>query len=199
MRLCTVTAHRTGRLGGTPSGGHPLSSVVRAFSGCRPLALLAILFVLAAPAPTASAEETTVASQHGDWQKVCKRPAGASEDLCALVQDVTSESNPNVGLSVHFQRTPAGERVLRVFAPLGILLPPGLGLQIDEQKIGHAPFVRCHVVGCFAQVTLTDDLVARFKAGQTAWFIVFQTQEAGIGIPISLSGFSEALASLETR
>jgi len=110
---------------------------------------------------------------------------------------VTSESNPNVGLSVHFQLAPDGNRILRVFAPLGILLPPGLGLQVDGEKVGHVPFVRCHVVGCFAQVTLTDDLVSRFKEGETAWFIVFQSQEEGIGIPISLSGFTSALAALE--
>ena len=137
-----------------------------------------------------------MASQHGDWQKVCKRPTGAKVEICALVQDVTSESNPNVGLSVHFQRAPTGERVLRVFAPLGILLPPGLGLQIDDAKVGNAPFVRCHVVGCFAQVTLTDDLITKLQSGKTAWFIVFQTKEAGIGIPISLAGFTEAMAAL---
>lgn len=154
-----------------------------------------IMSTFATVQPTAS-QETRVKSQHGDWQKVCKTPPGSKNPICALVQDVTSESNPNVGLSVHFQQSPSGGKVLRVFAPLGILLPPGLGLQIDNQKVGHAPFVRCHVVGCFAQVTLTDDLIDKFQGGETAWFIVFQTKEAGIGIPVSLNGFNEALANL---
>ncbi len=147
--------------------------------------------------PAPGSGQAQVRSQHGDWQKVCKRPTGAPRDICALVQDVTSESNPNVGLSVHLQSTVTGEKVLRVFAPLGILLPPGLGLQIDEDKVGHAPFVRCHAVGCYAQVTLTPDLLARFRAGQTAWFIVFQSKEAGIGIPISLEGLPTALSALD--
>ncbi|MDX2156781.1 MAG: invasion associated locus B family protein [Hyphomicrobiaceae bacterium] len=34
------------------------------------------------------------------------------------------------------------------------------------------------------------------KAGKTAVFIIFQTEEAGIGIPISLNGFAQALAQL---
>lgn len=157
---------------------------------------LALVAMSGGSAPI-QAQETKVKSQHGDWQKVCKTPPGSKNDICALVQDVTSESNPNVGLSVHFQNSPSGNKVLRVFAPLGILLPPGLGLQIDDRKVGHAPFVRCHVVGCFAQVTLTSDLVKKFQAGKTAWFIVFQTKEAGIGIPVSLDGFTEALESLE--
>jgi invasion protein IalB len=35
------------------------------------------------------------------------------------------------------------------------------------------------------------------KGGKTAIFIIFQTEEAGIGIPISLAGFAQALASLD--
>jgi invasion protein IalB len=140
--------------------------------------------------------DTSIKAQHGDWQIVCKRPAGARSDICVLAQEVTSESNPNIGLSVQFQNKPEGGRVLRVFAPLGILLPPGLGLQIDKENVGHAEFVRCQVVGCVAQVTVTDDILEKFTAGKTAWFIVYQSKEAGIGIPVSLEGFPEGIAAL---
>ncbi|MFO1172643.1 MAG: invasion associated locus B family protein [Hyphomicrobiaceae bacterium] len=177
------------------------------WGGLRPwlrlAALLGVLGLCGATGPalagddaTAAQDPSAVKAQHGDWQLVCKRPEGAKSDLCALVQDVTSESNPNIGLSVQFQKSAEGEKVLRVFAPLGVLLPPGLGLQIDDDKVGHAPFVRCQVVGCVAQVTLDKDLIAKFKAGKTAWFIVFQTKEAGIGIPVSLDGFPKAIDSL---
>ncbi|MEM8628168.1 MAG: invasion associated locus B family protein, partial [Pseudomonadota bacterium] len=57
-------------------------------------------------------------------------------------------------------------------------------------------FVRCHAVGCYAQVTLTPDLLTKFYAGETAWFIVFQSKEAGIGIPISLNGLERGVVSL---
>ena len=40
-------------------------------------------------------------------------------------------------------------------------------------------------------------LIDQLKTGKTAIFIIFQTEEAGIGIPISLSGFSQALAALQ--
>jgi invasion protein IalB len=35
------------------------------------------------------------------------------------------------------------------------------------------------------------------KGGGTAMFIIFDTPEAGIGIPISLQGFDQALAALK--
>ncbi|MGI9408382.1 MAG: invasion associated locus B family protein [Hyphomicrobiaceae bacterium] len=167
----------------------------------RVVLTIAVLLSAVAVAPAMALAQTkpkpAVRAQHGDWQIVCRKPAGARNEACAAVQDVTSESNPNVGLSVHFQQTPDGLRALRVFAPLGILLPPGLGLQIDQAKVGHAPFVRCHVIGCFAQVTLDNGLMEKFTKGETAWFIVFQTKEAGIGIPVSLNGLAEAMAGLK--
>ena len=139
----------------------------------------------------------TVRAQHGDWQVVCKPPPpGAKSEVCALVQSVTAEDRNNVGLTVYFQKFSNGTRVLRVFAPLGVLIPPGLGLKIDDKDVGHAPFLRCHSFACYAQVVAEDKLIEQFKTGKTAIFIIFQTEEAGIGIPISLAGFAEALAAL---
>ena len=143
-------------------------------------------------------QDNTVRAQHGDWQVVCKPPPpGAKSEVCALVQSVTAEDRPNVGLTVYFQKFANGTKVLRVFAPLGVLIPPGLGLKIDDKDVGHAPFLRCHSFACYAQVTVQDDLVERLKTGKQAIFIIFQTEEAGIGIPISLAGFAQALQALK--
>jgi invasion protein IalB len=149
-----------------------------------------------APLPP-QAGDGTIKGQFGDWQVVCKPPPpGAKNEVCALVQSVTAEDRNNVGLTIYFQKFSNGTRVLRVFAPLGVLLPPGVGLKIDAVDIGHAPFLRCHTFACYAQVTVEDKLIEQLKTGKTAIFIIFQTEESGIGIPISLKGFGEALAAL---
>ncbi len=146
---------------------------------------------------TAFAQDGTVKAQHGDWQVVCKPPPpGAKNEACALVQSVTAEDRNNVGLTVYFQKFSNGSKVLRVFAPLGVLLPPGLGLKIDNKDVGNAPFLRCHNFACYAQVVAEDKLIEQLKTGKSAVFIIFQTEEAGIGIPISLVGFAQALAAL---
>lgn len=139
----------------------------------------------------------TVKGQYGDWQYVCKPPPpGAKNEVCALVQSVTAEDRKNVGLTIYFQKFSTGTQVLRVFAPVGVLLPPGIGLKVDGVDIGHAPFLRCHTFACYAQVTVEEKLIEQLKTGKTAIFIIFQTEEAGIGIPISLAGFGEGLSAL---
>jgi len=138
-----------------------------------------------------------VKAQYGDWQYVCKPPPpGAKTEVCALVQSVTADDRKNVGLTIYFQKFSNGTKVLRVFAPVGILLPPGIGLKVDGVDIGHAPFLRCHTFACYAQVTVEDKLMEQLKTGKTAIFIIFQTEEAGIGIPISLAGFGDGLSAL---
>ncbi|WP_325457956.1 invasion associated locus B family protein [Hyphomicrobium sp.] len=185
---------------GTPGqcsrASSPLFLIALAVSFATAQTLLSTL--LPEPAFAVEAPEGNVKSQHGDWQVVCKDPPpGSKNPVCALVQSVTAEDKNNIGLTVYFQKFSNGTRVLRVFAPLGVLLPPGLGLKIDGKDVGHAPFLRCHSFACYAQVVVDDHLVDQLKSGKTAIFIIFQTEEAGIGIPISLKGFAEAMAELK--
>jgi invasion protein IalB len=158
------------------------------------LAALALgLLLLAAPA----SGQGVVKSVHGDWQVRCDTPPGAQSEQCALIQSVTAEDRPNVGLTVIVLKTADQKsRLMRVLGPLGVLLPSGLGLKVDQADIGRAGFVRCLPNGCVAEVVMDDNLVKQLRAGQTATFIIFQTPEEGIGIPMSLKGFGEGFDKL---
>ncbi len=162
--------------------------------------ILMLIYAIGAQAQAVNGPKShgNVQSQHEDWQVVCKPPPpGAKKKVCAVVQSVTAEDRNNVGLTVYFQRFSDGTRVLRVFAPLGVLLPPGLGLKIDGKDVGNAPFLRCQTFACYAQVTVDDTLIKQLRTGKSAIFVIFQTEEAGIGIPISLAGFATALDNLK--
>ena len=93
----------------------------------------AALFGLSAFAASGAAEaQGMVKNTFGDWQMRCETPAGAKNEQCALVQNVAAEDRPNVTLLVIVLKTAdAKSRLLRVVAPLGVLLPSGLGLKID--------------------------------------------------------------------
>jgi invasion protein IalB len=138
-----------------------------------------------------------VKSVHGDWQIRCDTPPGAQGEQCALMQSVTAEDRPNVGLTVIVLKTADQKsRLMRVVAPLGVLLPSGLGLKIDNVDVGRAGFVRCLPNGCIAEVVMDDKLIGQMRTGQTSTFIIFQTPEEGIGFPMSLKGFGEGYDQL---
>jgi len=139
----------------------------------------------------------TVRSVHGDWQIRCDTPPGAQAEQCVLIQSVTAEDRPNIGLTVIILKTADKKsRIMRVIAPPGVLLPSGLGLKVDNAELGRAGFVRCVPNGCVAEVVMDDNLLGKLRAGQSATFIIFQTPEEGIGFPISLKGLGEGLDKL---
>lgn len=141
--------------------------------------------------------EPPIRSTHGDWQVRCDTPPGAKSEQCVLMQYVTAEDRENVGLTVIVLKTADKKsRIMRVLAPLGVLLPSGLGLKIDNADLGRAGFVRCLPNGCVAEVVLEDKLLNQLETGKTATFIIFQTPEEGIGIPISLNGFADGFKAL---
>jgi invasion protein IalB len=138
-----------------------------------------------------------VKAQYGDWQLSCDTPLGASFEQCFIVQNVTAEDQPNVGLSVIVLKTADRKaRLMRVLAPLGVLLPNGLGLNVDGVDLGRVAFSRCYPSGCVVEVMLDETLLAQLSGGTSAIFVVFKTPEEGIGIPVSLKGFSEAYGNL---
>jgi invasion protein IalB len=162
------------------------------------LIFAAMLAGAAAMDAAPAAAQGTVRATHGDWQIRCDTPPGAQREQCALIQSVTAEDRPNVGLSVIVLKTADGKsRLLRVLAPLGVLLPAGLGLRIDDAEVGRAGFVRCLPNGCVAEVVLDDALIDKLGAGKSATFIIFQTPEEGIGIPVSLKGFKPGFEALK--
>ena len=161
-----------------------------------PVLAAAMMTVLFGLCDTAFAQGT-VRSVHGDWQIRCDTPPGAQAEQCVLIQSVTAEDRPNIGLTVIILKTADKKsRIMRVIAPPGVLLPAGLGLKIDNADIGRAGFVRCLPRGCYAEVVMDDNLLKQMRTGTSATFFIFQTPEEGIGFPVSLKGFGAGFDKL---
>ena len=145
----------------------------------------------------AARAQGAVRSVHGDWQIRCDTPPGAQAEQCALIQSVVAEDRSNAGLTVIVLKTADQKsRLMRVVAPLGVLLPSGLGLKLDNQDVGRAGFVRCLPNGCVAEVVMDDKLLGQLRSAKTATFIIFETPEEGIGFPLSLNGLGEGYDKL---
>jgi invasion protein IalB len=160
-----------------------------------PAGLLAVALMFAAP--HLAHAQGAVRSVHGDWQIRCDTPPGAQAEQCALIQSVVAEDRSNAGLTVIVLKTADQKsRLMRVVAPLGVLLPSGLGLKLDNQDVGRAGFVRCLPNGCVAEVVMDDKLLNQLRTAKTATFIIFETPEEGIGFPLSLNGLGEGYDKL---
>lgn len=171
--------------------------LTRGVSGRVAALALATVLAISVGAPQTVRAQGAVRSVHGDWQIRCDTPPGAQSEQCALIQSVVAEDRSNAGLTVIMLKTADQKsRLMRVVAPLGVLLPSGLGLKLDNQDVGRAGFVRCLPNGCVAEVVMDDKLLNQLKTAKTATFIIFETPEEGIGFPLSLNGLAEGFDKL---
>lgn len=162
---------------------------------------LSIAFTAIASAQSYAQSEVgagQVKAIYGAWKLKCAQIAGAKRDKCALVQDLKLEDRPNMFLTVLLMRSFDNEKkmILRVVAPLGVVLPVGLGLKIDNTDVGNVKFLKCWKFGCLAEVIVDDALISKFSSGKTASFIVYPTTDFGVGFPAPLAGFADGLKGL---
>lgn len=152
-----------------------------------------------APASQSSpAAPGTVRESHGAWSILCDKPAGSSVEQCAMMQNVIADDRPEVGLSVVVLKTVDRKaRILRILAPLGVLLKDGMDLFVDGNNIGRAYFTRCFSEGCYVEVEIDDELLKILRAGKSAVFALRESVDQDrVGIPIELKGFSEGYDAL---
>jgi invasion protein IalB len=170
----------------------------RAKCGWALLSVVMGLF-LAAPGayPAESEPQGAVRDKHGDWTTRCETPPGAAHEQCAVVLSVVDQDRPNLVLVVIVLNTADRKaRLMRVIAPLGVLLPPGVSLRIDDAEAGRLSFLQCLPNGCVAQLAMEESLLDKLKNGKTATLGVFQTPEEGVGVQAPLAGFKDAYEQL---
>ncbi|MEQ8745362.1 invasion associated locus B family protein [Pyruvatibacter sp.] len=173
----------------------------KAFSRIAGLALAAIaLGTVAATAQDAGQEaplEPTIVEQHGAWVFECT-PAEGTE-FCTIQQVLSNADTKEVLLHVTIAYHPRTADLLMVsMTPLGVELPLGLGMRIDEGQQMAAPYTNCTRPGCRATAPLNDALVSSLKNGNTMT-ISYGYRGQRLDAPVSLSGFTAAFDRLASR
>ena len=163
-------------------------------------AVMSLIGGLLAASHASAAEPTpqgAVRGKHGDWVTRCETPPGAAHEQCAIVLSVVDQERPNLILVVIVLNTADRKtRLMRVIAPLGVLLPPGVSLRIDNAEAGRLSFLQCLPNGCVGQLAMDQALIDKLKTGKTATLGIFQTPEEGVGVQAPLAGFKEAYEQL---
>lgn len=146
-----------------------------------------------APAQPAGTEERI-----GDWMLRCLPPSNGAPERCEMAQVLgDTQSNRDVLLMAIGYPEPGGKPVAWVVLPLGVLLPPGIGLKIDQGESRVLPFRACDQRGCAAPWPLTEADVAALKGGNELMVVFRNLEGKSLGVAVSLQGFTKAFARLK--
>ena len=162
----------------------------------RPILRACLSALLLALCTTARAQVVD-GQQFRDWTARCETLPDGSKAPCYLVQIVLLKEDNQPLLHMAVRNQSAGEEPAAFISlPLGVSLPGGLSLMIDESQPLRLRYERCDRNGCHAPLPLDADLVNRLKGGRWARVSFFDTTRREVSVPVSLLGFTAAFDSL---
>jgi len=141
----------------------------------------------AAPAPPAAAPAEAGIPQP-DWVKLCSENPQTKQNVCV----VTRERRAATGqlLAAVSIREAADKKILVTAVPPGMLLRPGLQVQIDGSKPTRSAYTICFPNLCFAEAEINADFVTAMKKGTQLIVTTLNQQAKPINFDVSLAGFT---------
>ena len=132
-----------------------------------------------------------------DWRLQCDVPPEGSEERCFMVQNLVMREGGQRLLNVAVGYLAETETPAIIFTlPLGVSLPPGVSLQVDEGETKKFPVERCTENGCIAGLALDDASLATFKEGIKANVTFSDGARRPVTVPVSLKGFSAGFTAV---
>ena len=158
-------------------------------------ALLIVISMLAFPAAHAAPKD---GQKFRDWTARCEDRKNGPGEVCYIFQNLLlkSQNKPLLHVAVGYldgDKQPVAFLTL----PLGVSLPGGLSLTVDDGKPLRLRYERCETSGCIAPLALTDTLVKSLKGGRWARVAFFDVRRREVSVPVSLIGFTAGFNSLE--
>lgn len=131
-----------------------------------------------------------------DWKVRCEKLQNGGE-RCYMFQVLVRKENRDPILHIAIGRSqPGAQPVALLTLPLGVILPPGVTMQIDSGVQKKVPWEICARAGCRAAVPLDASVVQAMKAGQRAVIGFVGPDRKQHELPVSLSGFTAAMNAL---
>jgi invasion protein IalB len=169
----------------------------------RIIAIFSLLLTLTPLSLAAQSNEDITRREVGDWSVICT----SDGSQCAM-QQIGRTAQGEDALLIELNKYPEPQTaegrqfVARgvILVPLGVILPPQIGLNVDGNDLGTVPFFRCTAENCQAQVQFEQNVIDRFIQGVRARFTYVlpagQGEAQQVSVEISLSGFTRAYNSL---
>lgn len=134
----------------------------------------------------------------GPWTARCEATVGKVEGGCFLYQNlVLREGGQRVLQFAAGYAEGSATPIALVSLPLGISLPPGVWLRVDEGERAQVMVERCEPAGCRAGLPLGPALLDQMLVGKRLTVTFHDSERKPIDMPLPLDGFKAGLAALK--
>jgi invasion protein IalB len=145
-----------------------------------------------APSPQAESAPANAPSQPG-WIARCSSASREAPLECAMEQTAVLSKTGQLIVLINI-RVPGDTHtpVATVQLPLGLNLPGGARLQVDDGKTTDLQIQTCENRGCYAGTSIAPELLAAMRSGKQLKVLFQNLAKETITIPLSLTDFAAA-------
>jgi invasion protein IalB len=153
------------------------------------------------PAPAASsspAEQQAAQPPAPGWVSRCSSLGRDAALECAVEETAVLTKTGQLIVLVNIRVTSdTRQPVALVQLPLGLNLPAGAKLQVDEGKVIDLPIQTCENRGCYANTPVSPELLAALKSGKQLKVAFQNLNKEVITIPMPLADFAAAYEKIK--
>ena len=146
-----------------------------------------------AAAPATADGAAPAAPPPPGWAARCGSTSRSAPLECAIEQTAVLQNTGQLVVLVNI-RVPNDTRtpVATVQIPLGLFLPAGMKMQVDDGKNVDLPIQTCEQRGCYANAPLAADMLAAMRTGKQLKISFQNLAKETIAIPLPLTDFAAA-------
>jgi invasion protein IalB len=142
-----------------------------------------------AGAPPAAAQQQTPLA-YSPWIKLCDPNNKAR---CNTMKEARLESSGMLAVAAMLIEAPDQQKkILQLFMPTRLLLPPGTRVTVDNNQPSAGPFIICTPEFCLSQHEVTEEFVNSLKTGQTMQIQALNEQQQTLTFLMPLADFAKA-------
>jgi invasion protein IalB len=136
--------------------------------------------------------------KYGDWQKYCFKTPGTSQ-VCRTTITGTFDTGQTAVRADLIERDGEGKARLQLFLPVGMYLPAGVKLTVDQGKPHQVPYVWCLTNTCIAADVADAALIDEMAKGQNLQLEVVDSSVLSVSTTLPLGPFASVHQGAPTR
>lgn len=145
----------------------------------------------AALAVSSSALGVNAQEQESPWIKVCNKDPKANKQVCLITQELRTSTGQFLSSVAVREIEGEARKTLLMAVPTGMLIQPGLRVQVDAGKQSEAKYGICFPNACYSELVIDDTFIAGMKQGGKLIVTALNQQAKAVPFELTLIGFTK--------
>ena len=153
--------------------------------------LIGCAFVALAVSSSVTGASAQSEGDESPWIKVCNKDPKVNKQICLITQELRTNTGQFLASVALREIEGESRKTLLIAVPPGMLIQPGLRVQVDAGKQAEGKYGICFPNACYSEMVVDDAFIGTLKAGGKLILTTLNQQAKPIPMELTLAGFTK--------